>query len=112
MAGTRQSTRAAEYHAGYEPNIRLHLVPRIGKKLLVKLSVRDVRLMITAMRKDGMKTRAIQYAHATLRTALNTPAEKSYSPATSPSLFASNNPPKTTKPRPTPSKRPKRSSEP
>lgn len=57
-------------YAGYESNIRLHLVPRVGKKLLVKLSVRDVRLMITAMRKDGMKPRAIQYAHATLRAAL------------------------------------------
>lgn len=57
-------------YAGYESNTRLHLAPRIGKKLLVKLSVRDVRLMITAMRRDGMKPRAIQYAHATLRAAL------------------------------------------
>lgn len=57
-------------YAEYESNTRLHLIPRIGKKLLVKLSVRDVRLMITAMRKDGMKPRAIQYAHATLRAAL------------------------------------------
>ncbi|MDQ3988830.1 MAG: site-specific integrase [Actinomycetota bacterium] len=57
-------------YAGYESNIRLHLIPRIGKKLLVKLSVRDVRLMVTAMRKDDMKPRSVQYAHATLRTAL------------------------------------------
>ena len=57
-------------HAGYDSNIRLHLAPRIGTKLLVKLSVRDVRLMVTAMRTDGMKPRAIQYAHATLRAAL------------------------------------------
>ncbi len=57
-------------HAGYESNTRLHLIPRIGTKLLVKLSVRDVRLMVTAMRKDGMKPRSVQYAHATLRTAL------------------------------------------
>lgn len=57
-------------YAGYESNTRLHLIPRIGKKLLVKLSVRDVRLMVTAMRKDGMQPRAIQYVHATLRAAL------------------------------------------
>ncbi|MBA2472710.1 MAG: hypothetical protein H0V41_10895 [Pseudonocardiales bacterium] len=57
-------------YAGYGSNTRLHLIPRIGKKLLVKLSVRDVRLMITGMRKDGMQPRAIQYVHATLRAAL------------------------------------------
>jgi integrase len=57
-------------YAGYESNTRLHLIPRIGKKLLVKLSVRDVRLMVTGMRKDGMQPRAIQYVHATLRAAL------------------------------------------
>jgi integrase len=65
VAHVRPST-----YAGYESNIRLHLIPRIGKKLLIKLSVRDVRLMVTAMRKDGMRPRAIQYVHATLRAAL------------------------------------------
>jgi len=55
---------------GYETNVRLHIVPRIGKKKLTTLSVRDVRLMVDSLRADGHKPRVTQYAHATLRSAL------------------------------------------
>jgi integrase len=55
---------------GYETNVRLHINPRIGKKKLTGLSVRDVRLMVDGMRTDGHKPRVIQYAHATVRAAL------------------------------------------
>ena len=55
---------------GYETNVRRHIVPRIGKKKLTALSVRDVRLMVDGLRADGHKPRVIQYAHGTLRTAL------------------------------------------
>jgi integrase len=41
-----------------------------GPNFSGQTTVRDVRLMVTAMRKDGMKPRSIQYAHATLRAAL------------------------------------------
>ncbi len=57
-------------YGGYETNIRLHLVPRIGKRRLARLSVRDVRLLVDAMRADGHKSRVVQYSHATLRAAL------------------------------------------
>jgi integrase len=65
----RQHVRPSTY-AGYESNVRLHLIPRIGKKKLARLTVRDIRLMIDAMRADGKGTRSIQYVHATLRAAL------------------------------------------
>lgn len=69
LAHVRQHVRPST-HVGYESNVRLHLVPRIGRKKLTRLSVRDVRLMIDNMRASGMSARSIQYAHATLRTAL------------------------------------------
>lgn len=65
----RQHVRPSTY-AGYESNIRLHLIPRIGKRRLAKLSARDIRLMVDKMRADGRKPRSIQYVHATLRAAL------------------------------------------
>jgi len=69
LTHVRQHVRASTW-AGYESNVRLHLVPRIGRKKLARLSVRDVRLMVDAMRTDGRNARSIQYVHATLRAAL------------------------------------------
>lgn len=54
----------------YESNVRLHLVPRIGKKKLTALTIRDVRLMVDDLRKKGAKPRTVQRIHATLRAAL------------------------------------------
>ena len=65
----RQHVRPSTYTA-YESNVRLHLTPRIGKKKLGRLTVRDVRLMVDAMRADGRNARSIQYVHSTLRAAL------------------------------------------
>ncbi|MDQ3579532.1 MAG: site-specific integrase [Actinomycetota bacterium] len=69
LAHIRQHIRPSTY-AGYESNIRLHLTPRIGKRRLARLTVRDVRLMVDAMRTGGHKARVVQYVHATLRAAL------------------------------------------
>ena len=55
---------------GYETNVRLHLIPRIGKKRLARLAVRDVRLLVDGMRADGHRSRVVQHSHATLRAAL------------------------------------------
>jgi integrase len=57
-------------HAGYENNVRLHLVPRIGAKKLNRLTVRDVRLMVDDLRAAGMSPRMVQWIHSTLRAAL------------------------------------------
>ncbi|TWF81877.1 site-specific recombinase XerD [Pseudonocardia hierapolitana] len=65
----RQHVRATTWEA-YERNVRLYLIPRIGRKKLTRLTVRDVRLMIDALRAEGIGARTIQYVHATLRAAL------------------------------------------
>ena len=54
----------------YDLNTRRHIVPRIGKKRLTALTVRDIRLMIDRMKVDGVGARTIQYVHATIRAAL------------------------------------------
>ncbi len=56
--------------AGYEANVRLHLVPLIGHHQLTSLSVRDVRLMVEKLRKAGVSPRMIQWIHSPLRVAL------------------------------------------
>jgi integrase len=65
----RQHVRPNTY-VGYETNVRLHLVPRIGQRKLARLTVRDVRLMVDKMRMDGHKARVVQHVHSTLRAAL------------------------------------------
>lgn len=57
-------------YIGYESNVRLHIIPRIGAKKLARLTVRDVRLMIDDVRDGGMSPRMVQWIHSTLRTAL------------------------------------------
>jgi integrase len=71
LAHIQRHVRPSTY-ADYESNVRLHLIPRIGKnkKKLARLTVRDVRLMLDAMRADGKNPRTVQYVHATLRSAL------------------------------------------
>jgi integrase len=69
LAHIQRHVRPSTY-VGYETNVRLHLVPRIGKKKLGRLAVRDVRLLVDTMRSDGHKARVVQHVHATLRAAL------------------------------------------
>jgi len=64
-------------YTGYETNVRLHIKPLIGSKKLAKLTARDVRQMVEALRskplsrgKGTMSDRAVQYVHTTLRAAL------------------------------------------
>ncbi|MDQ2709965.1 MAG: site-specific integrase [Actinomycetota bacterium] len=61
---------APRTYVNYESNVRLHIVPRIGKRKLTVLAVRDVRLMVDGMRTDRHKARVVQHVHATLRVAL------------------------------------------
>ena len=61
----------------YEGNTRLHIVPRIGRKKLTRLGVRDVRLMVEEMRTDGAGQRTIQYVHATLAPRWSMPTARS-----------------------------------
>ena len=56
--------------AGYENNVRLHLVPSVGSKKLARHTVRDVRVMVDNLRESGMSPRMVQWVHSTLRNAL------------------------------------------
>jgi len=69
LAHMKQRVRPQTY-AGYENNVRLHLVPRIGQKKLARLTVRDVRVMVDGLRGTDMSPRMVQWIHATLRNAL------------------------------------------
>ena len=69
LVHVKQHVRPSTWTA-YEGNSRLHIVPRLGKKKLVRLGVRDVRLMVDDLRRSGAGPRTIQYVHATLRAAL------------------------------------------
>jgi integrase len=65
----KQHVRPSTWRS-YDLNTRQHVVPRIGRKRLTALTVRDVRLMIDRMKVDGVGARTIQYVHATIRAAL------------------------------------------
>ena len=69
LVHVKQHVRPSTWKA-YEANTRLHIVPRIGRTKLARLSPRDVRLMLDDLRKGGAGARTIQYVHATLRVAL------------------------------------------
>jgi len=55
---------------GYRTNINRHIVPRIGRRRLGKLTARDVRLMLDDCRRAGLSDRSVRYVHATMRAAL------------------------------------------
>jgi integrase len=54
----------------YRGVIAKYIVPRLGRKRLGQLNARDVRKFLADMATDGVGARTIQYAHATLRAAL------------------------------------------
>jgi hypothetical protein len=47
-----------------------------GRKKLTRLGVREIRIVIDQIRRDGVGQRTIQYVHATLRAASNTPTAR------------------------------------
>jgi integrase len=55
---------------GYRINIERHIIPRIGRRKLAKLTARDVRLMLEDCRKAGLSEGSVRYLHGTLRVAL------------------------------------------
>ena len=70
LATVVKPNRAPKTYQGYELAVRLHIAPRIGKKKLRALSVRDVRLMCEALAAKGLQRRGVQFVHAVLRAGL------------------------------------------
>lgn len=58
-------------YESYEQTVRLHLLPGLARKRLVKLTPRDVAAWFQTHRAQGGGPRAIQYARSVLRAALN-----------------------------------------
>jgi integrase len=54
----------------YRSVIAMYLEPRLGRKRLGQLTARDVRQFLAGLAADGIGARTAQYAHATLRAAL------------------------------------------
>ena len=54
----------------YRSLVTMYLAPRLGRKKLAQLTARDVRQFLTGLAEDGIGDRTAQYAHATLRAAL------------------------------------------
>ncbi|QSB15167.1 site-specific integrase [Natronosporangium hydrolyticum] len=55
---------------GYRNSISRYLTPRLGRKKLGSLTARDVRGFLAELSRDGVGERTAQYAHSTLRAAL------------------------------------------
>ena len=62
--------RAPKTYQGYELVVRRHIGPRLGRRKLRALTVRDVRLMCQQLAATGMAPRGVQFAHAVLRAGL------------------------------------------
>jgi integrase len=56
--------------AAYRYNADRYLIPDIGRKKLVQLTARDLRLYFEGLRRRGVGARTVKYVHTTLRAAL------------------------------------------
>jgi integrase len=66
----RPNVRPATYH-GYEIQVRVHILPALGKLPLTELGPQHINSWLKQKRDAGLGQRTIQYMHAVLRMALN-----------------------------------------
>lgn len=81
-------------YVGYESVVRNHLVPRIGRLKLSKLTKRHVAHLYVELEKAGVSPRMRQLSHAILRSALQQAVEWEYVPR---NVVAANRRPKAPK---------------
>lgn len=65
----RVTVRPSTYRA-YETNVRLHLIPELGRITLAKLSPAHVRRLIAKKLDEGLAPRTVQFLRANLRAAV------------------------------------------
>src|SRR5206468_3644553 len=70
LADTIKPNRRANTYAGYEVNVRVHILPNIGRASLARLTPQDVQGLLNKLRDSGLSPRTVQYVRATLRAAL------------------------------------------
>ncbi len=56
--------------AAYRYNADRYLIPDLGRKKLVQLTARDLRLYFQGLRQRGVGVRTVKYVHSTLRASL------------------------------------------
>lgn len=56
--------------ASYDSNVRVHIVPALGRLRLTQLTPAHVQAMLNAKLAEGLSPRTVQYLHAILRSAL------------------------------------------
>lgn len=70
LQDTVKPNRRPNTYAGYEVNVRVHIVPRLGRLPLARLTPQDVQGLVNTLRDEGLSPRSILYVRATLRVAL------------------------------------------
>ncbi|CCF82365.1 phage integrase N-terminal domain-containing protein [Nitrolancea hollandica] len=65
----KPAIRPSTYRS-YEQMVRIHLIPGLGRHLLVKLTPQHVQAYLNTKLHAGLATRTVQYQHAILRRAL------------------------------------------
>ena len=70
LEGTIRPTRRPTTYAGYEVNVRVHIVPAIGRVRLSRLTPAHVRRLLNESLAEGLAPRTVQYIHAVLKASL------------------------------------------
>ncbi|MCC6958855.1 MAG: site-specific integrase [Dehalococcoidia bacterium] len=65
----RVTVRPSTFRA-YESNVRLHLIPELGRITLAKLAAAHVRRLIAKKLDEGLSPRSVQFLRANLRAAV------------------------------------------
>ncbi len=69
--GVKIKNRAHTYESSYEPIVRLHLKPALGRYKVKKLTTAQGQALINEKHKIGLKPRTLRNIRAVLRKALN-----------------------------------------
>ena len=62
--------RSPKTYDSYEETVRLHIIPDLGKKQLIKLSAPDVQRLLRRKEESGLSPRSVAYIRTVLRIAL------------------------------------------
>src|SRR3954467_14949321 len=68
---SKQTQMRPRAWATYEQSVRLHLAPGIGRHRLARLRPQHLEQWMKEAQEQGLSARAIRYARAVLRIALN-----------------------------------------
>jgi integrase len=74
-------------HAGYEVNVRVHLIPGVGEHWLDKLAAEHLEKLYGKMMRAGSSAGTAHYVHRTIRAALNEAKRRGHIPQ-NPALLA------------------------